>query len=323
LKSFLYISLPGQNGFNSYLENPIDGNFEFKFSPFDSNFEELNLKMELADFPEFSFQGLKSLSSSHYQQEEYLQVIEKTKEKIRNKNLGKVVISRSKEFPALNFNALNTFKLLVEKYPNACVYLFGNEKAGLWMGASPETLLKSEAEILTTISLAGTRKIGEESDFGPKEFEEQQLVTDYIREVFEADSGIDELEIAKRTIKKAGNLIHLASNIRAKKNDNFQLNEFLKGFHPTPAVGGFPKPGALKIISELEKHSRSYYSGYFGLKKKDSFHYFVNLRCMQLFNNSVVLYAGGGITKDSIALDEWLETESKMKTLLNVLQDQL
>ena len=309
MKSFLYISLPGQNGFNSYLENPIDGNFEFKFSPFDSNFEELNLKMELADFPEFSFQGLKSLSSSHYQQEEYLQVIEKTKEKIRNKNLGKVVISE-----------------VFQDSPPSTIQPFHSrrDKHRHWdMGASPETLLKSEAEILTTISLAGTRKIGEESDFGPKEFEEQQLVTDYIREVFEADSGIDELEIAKRTIKKAGNLIHLASNIRAKKNDNFQLNEFLKGFHPTPAVGGFPKPGALKIISELEKHSRSYYSGYFGLKKKDSFHYFVNLRCMQLFNNSVVLYAGGGITKDSIALDEWLETESKMKTLLNVLQDQL
>jgi isochorismate synthase EntC len=40
---------------------------------------------------------------------------------------------------------------------------------------------------------------------------------------------------------------------------------------------------------------------------------------MQYSNNLITLYAGAGITKDSIAINEWVETQNKMKTLENFL----
>ena len=52
---------------------------------------------------------------------------------------------------------------------------------------------------------------------------------------------------------------------------------------------------------------------------------YVNLRCMQIEINSesstnlVPLYVGGGITKDSNAEKEWLETVNKAKTIKNIL----
>lgn len=323
MNSFLYISLPGQPDFQCYQENPEKGEFHFRFSPFHKEENEINLKMTLVNEVHRTEFPKSQNSSDFYSQEEYQNLIKKTIEAIKKEKIGKVVISRSKEFLAKNFSAFNGFKTLVNSYPKACVYLFGNKEAGVWMGATPETLVKGEGNELTSLSLAGTRRKGEESKFGPKEFEEQQLVTDYIKEVFESSSGLDEIKIGERGISRAGDLIHLSTKIEAKKNKDFNLDQFLKDYHPTPAVGGSPKKRALELISGLEKHRRSYYSGYFGLKNKDSFHYFVNLRCMQLFDKSVVLYAGGGITAESNALDEWLETESKMKTLLNVLQDQL
>jgi isochorismate synthase len=42
---------------------------------------------------------------------------------------------------------------------------------------------------------------------------------------------------------------------------------------------------------------------------------------MQVLDNQAVLYAGGGITKDSIPEREWIETELKCKTVAQVLEN--
>jgi isochorismate synthase len=46
---------------------------------------------------------------------------------------------------------------------------------------------------------------------------------------------------------------------------------------------------------------------------------YVNLRCMQLFDQTAKLYAGAGITFDSIPEKEWDETTLKCHTLLDVM----
>jgi isochorismate synthase len=40
---------------------------------------------------------------------------------------------------------------------------------------------------------------------------------------------------------------------------------------------------------------------------------------MQLIGNQAVLYAGAGVTADSIPESEWEETEIKLNTLLKVI----
>ena len=41
---------------------------------------------------------------------------------------------------------------------------------------------------------------------------------------------------------------------------------------------------------------------------------------MQVFPNHLALFLGGGLTKDSVAEQEWQETVDKSKTLLSVLE---
>jgi isochorismate synthase len=41
---------------------------------------------------------------------------------------------------------------------------------------------------------------------------------------------------------------------------------------------------------------------------------------MKVYNDRLVLYIGGGITHDSVAEEEWEETEIKAETLLSVIK---
>jgi isochorismate synthase len=96
----------------------------------------------------------------------------------------------------------------------------------------------------------------------------------------------------------------------------------LQLLHPTSAVCGMPKEESLAFILMNEGYNREFYSGFLGqVNFRDETHIFVNLRCMQIFDTSAYLYAGGGITAHSQPQKEWQETIYKMQTLLNVLSN--
>jgi isochorismate synthase len=81
-----------------------------------------------------------------------------------------------------------------------------------------------------------------------------------------------------------------------------------------------PKEKSQAFILENEKYDREFYSGFLGaVNIEDETHIYVNLRCLQFLKEGFCLYAGGGVTADSIPEKEWEETEWKCQTLLNVL----
>ena len=76
----------------------------------------------------------------------------------------------------------SAFEKLLGSYPSATNYVWFHPKVGLWMGATPEILLKVENQSFTTMALAGTQVYEGVADvkWKPKELEEQQMVTDYV-----------------------------------------------------------------------------------------------------------------------------------------------
>ena len=184
------------------------------------------------------------------------------------------------------------------------------------MGATPELLLQVKGEKIETMSLAGTA-IHSETDshvWGDKEKEEQQLVTDFITSQFDKTGVSNPITSKVKTIK-AGHLLHLQTVITGiiKKE---QIKSVLDSLHPTPAVCGLPRDQSMTFIDNEENYNRSFYTGYLGVVDGDTHNYFVNLRCMQLFDKTVVLYVGGGITVKSDAELEYKETMAKLKTCL-------
>ena len=143
-------------------------------------------------------------------------------------------------------------------------------------------------------------------------------------------------------MKKAGNLLHLKTNISGTLSSNIvDFQQILNTLHPTPAVCGVPKAEAKAFILQHENYHREFYTGFLGelnLKEKrsrqtmrhnaenDAFttvitvsNLYVNLRCMQLKNAQAMIYVGGGITKDSIPEAEWEETVNKAQTIKSVI----
>ncbi len=250
----------------------------------------------------------------------HINLVQKGIDAIKTKQFQKVVLSRQESVSLSGNNPISIFKNLLNSYSTAFVYLWYHPKVGLWLGATPETLLRVEGNHFYTMALAGTKQYSGTLDvhWNGKEKEEQQIVTDYI--VGSLQSSAKEISISKIETIKAGNLLHLKTAIFGTLN--FKLLNFkqlLSNLHPTPAVCGFPKEAAKQFILKNEDYNREYYAGFLGEIDSDNSELFVNLRCMQLKNNEAILYVGGGITKDSIPENEWEETVSKSMVMKNVL----
>lgn len=296
--------------------------FKQNFQNFLKNSEVKN-KIQL---PEVHFQVSNIDNKHHYQT-----IVAKAVRKMQAQAFQKVVLSRPKEISLEeDFDLIDNFQKLCRKYNNAFIYIFFLPKVGLWMGATPETLIKTdEQDIFHTVALAGTQAYQENTAISEvlwkqKEIEEQAMVSRYIINSFKK-IRLREFEEAGPKTVRAGNLLHLQTKFEVDMQAcNFmQLGSvMLELLHPTSAVCGMPKEEALNFILAEEGYNREFYSGFLGpINIENQSHIFVNLRCMQFSKDKARLYAGAGITVDSDPIKEWQETEMKSKTLLNILEN--
>jgi len=262
--------------------------------------------------------------------ESYQDIIKLAIDAIKNEQFHKVVPSniRRIEFEK-PFDVVLNFKLLCESYPNAFVSVVSIPGEGTWLGSTPEPLISMDInKMFRTASLAGTQRLSEQiplSEVGwkQKEIEEQAMVSRYIINCFKKIRLREFEEIGPRTVK-AANLVHLKTDYLVNTQEvNFpQLGTvMLKLLHPTAAVCGLPMQPALNFIQKHEIFDREFYSGFLGPVNMDEETYiFVNLRCMQIFSQFALLYAGAGVTADSDPENEWLETKLKCDTLLDIIK---
>ena len=263
------------------------------------------------------------------QKKDYINLVSKCLTGITNEQFEKVVPSRSQAFPLPeDFDPLSTFHKLCETYPNAFVSLVSTSETGTWIGATPELLVSIDSKMkFKTVALAGTKVFQPGTDlksvaWTQKDIEEQAMVSRYIINCFKKIRLREYVEHGPRTAV-AGNLIHLKTDYEVDMiTTNFpQLGSvMLKLLHPTSAVCGMPLENTRQFIKENEGYNREYYSGYLGpVNFNSESNIFVNLRCMQVQKTKGWCYAGAGVTIDSEPEQEWIETEMKMNTLMNVL----
>ncbi|WP_299099744.1 chorismate-binding protein [uncultured Winogradskyella sp.] len=352
---FVVYSKPTDNDIKCWLQqdatlNTSDSFLEsgFLFSPFNASEDNILFASDACEFIEISVSSLNGeviepaeISAEVKDKIQHIDLITNGIKHINEDCLQKVVLSRCQTKLLQDKSPFSIFKRLFNKYKNAMVYCWYHPKVGLWLGATPELLLKVEGKRLTTISLAGTqpyRRIAKPM-WSHKEYEEQQIVTDYITKQLEPFTK--QINVTDVETVKAGSLLHLKTKVTSLINDTSQLNDILKALHPTPAVCGFPKVDAKEFILQNENYKRSYYTGFLGelnLKQtttrntnrrnvennayavvKSTSTFYVNLRCMQLMDNLAHIYVGGGITKDSNPENEWEETVNKTSTIGSVL----
>lgn len=257
--------------------------------------------------------------------ENFENLVQKGIEAINSDEFQKVVLSRTEAVSIENGDAILLFQKLLSNYPTAFKYCFFHPKVGLWLGATPEQFLKVNSDEIRTVALAGTQIFKEgEIIWENKEKEEQQFVTDFILD------NLNELVSVKIFTEpytfRAGNIVHIKTDISAKLIDRKDLKKVIEILHPTPAVCGLPKQEAKEFILKKEGYNREYYAGFLGELNKDfaknendNSDLFVNLRCMKLQDKTANLFIGCGITKDSNPEKEFFETVNKSKTMKKIL----
>lgn len=258
---------------------------------------------------------------THYDRATYQHDFESFHKELEDKVFQKLVLARSCVVrKPKTLSAQTIFQRACEKYPRQYIALFHTKRTGLWLIASPEILLEGNPiNGFQTMALAGTMKYeGKDIQWSAKNKKEQKMVTDYIFSRLKPFA--DEIKQSKAETTLAAHLAHLRTDFHFRFKYPQQLGSFLLAFHPTPAVCGMPKEEARNFILKHEHLTRSYYSGFSGiLDQEGDTHLFVTLRCMEIFSNECRLYAGGGLLKESVEENEWLETETKLDTMRRLL----
>lgn len=253
--------------------------------------------------------------------ENYIQNLIKLIELLRSGEANKVVISRTTVIERFsNLQLIQFYNALCKTYLHAFIYLAHIPPYGIWVGATPETLISCHERKCKTMALAGTRKSGSQSDWGDKEKEEQAIVSRYILTIL-AGHRVHNLKVSEPYTKQAGAMEHLCTDFVFELPERAILAQIIDELHPTPAVCGIPKEKALQLIGQFEAHNREFYTGFLGpVNHHWKTNLFVNLRCMKITSSKMILFAGGGITQYSIPEKEWEETELKAQTLLSVIE---
>jgi isochorismate synthase len=323
--SFAYFRIPGSS-FVQYIEGNCSNTLlnlgstktnSFLISPFNKG----NLVIEIP-FDEIQIEPIFEKKSyqitdktyTNLGKDHYLNLVQTAIKKLKNNDLKKVVLANTKNCLKTSFDPKELFEKLVNAYPSAFVYFISTPLTGTWIGASPEPLITNSNNLHKTVALAGTRLKSANGNWSEKEVIEQKWVSEYIHSILKNH----QLEFKENGPfnYETGELIHLKTEFEIKNWGKLvSTDALISDLNPTPATAGFPKEDSIQFIIENEGFERNLYTGYIGLKQNNQLNLFVNLRCLNVGQENLTLFAGAGITKDSIPEKEWIETQNKMMAL--------
>ncbi|OII26437.1 isochorismate synthase MenF [Frigoribacterium sp. MCBA15_019] len=212
---------------------------------------------------------------------------------------------------------------LLTAYPDC--YAFAVD--GL-IGASPETLVKSERGEVSARVLAGSaaRGVDATSDeqaalalaTSPKDLDEHAFA---LRSLLLSlgPHARDVVTGEQPFTLRLPNLWHLASDVRGRLTDGSSSLDLIASLHPTAAVAGTPTQEALALIRELEPFDRGRYAGPVGWVGADGDgEWAIALRCAQVDRDgSVRAFAGAGVVAESVPEREVAETAMKFRPVVD------
>ena len=207
-----------------------------------------------------------------------------------------------------------------------------------FVGTSPERLYARQDRFLQTEAIAGTRprgtspqldlELGEDLRNSPKDRHEHQLVVNNLQAILAElcdwatiESPEEKLLLGQTlryrqrelTILKLNKVQHLYTQCHGTLTADLTDADILPKLHPTPAVGGFPRPQALKLIQELEPFERGWYAAPVGWIGYDDAEFAVAIRSGLIDRDRLLLFAGAGIVRGSQPEEEWAEIENKIR----------
>jgi anthranilate synthase component 1 len=263
--------------------------------------------------------------------EKFSDIVNKAKQYIYDGDIFQVVLSRKFAFDA-NGDNLTLYKTLRNLNPSPYMYhLKQNDKAII--GASPEMLVRITNDKVETFPIAGTRKITDNEDENKKLAEE--LLHDE-KEIAEhtmlVDLGRNDIgKVCKygtvhpkslMKIKRFSHVQHIVTHVVGNLAPEKDMFDAFQAVFPAGTVSGAPKVRAMEIIDELETESRGPYAGAVGyFSYNGCCDFAIAIRSIFIDGKKGFIQSGAGIVSDSIAENEFVETEHKAGAMLQALKE--
>ncbi len=267
----------------------------------------------------------------------YTQRVERALESIELGLIEKVVLARRVDGIADDdFDIAATLSALDTHHPECFVFAIrpggsAHGPAPVFLGATPERLLRVTDGSLTTEGLAGSvprgvsaamdERLANELLLSEKDRHEHEVVCLRIEELLAPNVSNMKREAGAPKIKRLKNVQHLHTQIHADLNPGSSIIDLVNSLHPTPAVGGQPSGTAKKIIRELEPFRRGLYAGAAGwVDSKGNGEFGVLIRSALITKNRIALFGGAGIVAASQPDRETEETRIKLDAILECLR---
>ena len=265
---------------------------------------------------------------------DYIKAVGKAKEYIvagdvMQVQLGQRIRKPYADSPLSLYRALRT----LNPSPYMYFYNFGDFHV---VGASPEILVRSEdrqgKRYVAIRPIAGTRPRGatpEQDDAlaaellaDPKERAEHLMLIDLARNDIGRIVEIGSVKVTEQyVIEKYSHVQHLVSHVEGALQSGLSNFDVLRAAFPAGTLTGAPKVRAMEIIDELESVKRGIYGGAVGyLSFAGDMDLAIAIRTAVVKGNMLFVQAAAGIVADSIAENEWKETEVKARAVLRAAE---
>lgn len=266
---------------------------------------------------------------SNISRKEYLSIVEKTRDYIKEGDIFQGVISRRLEATYKN-SLINAYRVLRTTNPSPYMYFIHSGDIEI-AGSSPETLVKVINREVTIFPIAGTRPRGSTSEEDEKlekellndekELAEHNMLVDLARNdvgrVADYQSVVVE-EYLK--VHRYSKVMHITSKVSGRLREDKDGCDALIASFPAGTLTGAPKIRACEIIEELEKNPRGIYGGaigYFDLSGNLDF--CIAIRTAVKKKDNVYVQVGAGIVAESNSELEYEETNHKAAAVVDAL----
>ncbi|MBR1943576.1 anthranilate synthase component I [bacterium] len=278
---------------------------------------------------EFSFNGeIKSTLTD----EEYAELVEKAKEKMKIGEIFELVLRR-RYYTPYSGTPSELFEKMVNINPSPYQFLCKFEDEQL-VGTSPEMFVRVTQNRVETCPISGTIKRG----CNPIEDAEQirKLLTSEKDEVeLTMCTDVDRNDksrvckagsirlLGRRQIEQYKGLFHTVDHVEGILRDDCDgIDAFLSHMWAVTLMGS-PKSTAVRLIEEYENEPRDYYGGAIGvLFCNGNINSGITIRTIHIKNGIANYSVGASLVYDSEGFDEAKETQIKATSFFNIFKNE-
>ena len=263
--------------------------------------------------------------------EKFSSIVNKAKQYIHDGDIFQVVLSRKFAFDTSGDN-LTLYKTLRKLNPSPYMYHLKQDSKTI-IGASPEMLVRITDDKVETFPIAGTRKItdneeknkalSEELIHDEKELAEHTMLVDLGRNDIGRVCKFGTVHPESlMQIKRFSHVQHIVSHVVGNLDSKNDMFDAFQAVFPAGTVSGAPKVRAMQIIDELEGEERGPYAGAVGyFSYNGCCDFAIAIRSIFIDGDKGFVQSGAGIVSDSVAENEFKETEHKAGAMLQALKE--